>query len=139
MQQTRESQPILRLLPIGGLAAVVVGLMMDVDRSRLVNGVVNHFTHSNDNAETCQGDVNWNVIISRDQLSTFLTISEREYKARVQDVLRMPYCYLSPLEVRAGVQAERAVYPLAFDPKTWLVVLYEGDEYAGYQFRFTKD
>ncbi|WP_179228673.1 hypothetical protein [Leptolyngbya ohadii] len=50
-------------------------------------------------------EANANVIISREQLAQFLTISER------------------------------AVYPLAFDRQTWLVVLYEGEEYAGYQFR----
>ena len=38
-------------------------------------------------------------------------------------------------EVRAGVSAERAAYPLAFDPNTWLVVLYEDEEYVGYGFK----
>jgi hypothetical protein len=133
MQQTREPQsPILRLLPVGGLAAVVLGLMMDINR----NGFVNDFVPSNRSSETCQGDVQQNVIISREQLAAFLTVSERDSKAQVQSILQSPYCYLSNLEVRAGVQAERAVYPLAFDPKTWLVVLYEGEEYVGYQFRF---
>ncbi|NJP12002.1 MAG: hypothetical protein HC866_23115 [Leptolyngbyaceae cyanobacterium RU_5_1] len=29
-------------------------------------------------------------------------------------------------------------YPLAFDPQTWFIVLYEGDEYAGYSFSFRR-
>lgn len=120
--------PLLRLLPIGGLVAIVFSLAMDVNRSS--------FSRVNPTPEACTGAINSTVNISREQLAAFLTISERDAKQRVQDILQTPYCYLPGLEVRAGVQAERAVYPLAFDPKTWLVVLYEEDEYAGYQFRF---
>jgi hypothetical protein len=136
MQQTREPQPILRLLPIGGLAAAVVGLMLDINYLEAVQGVMNRFIQQAGNSETCRGEINQSVIISRDQLAAFLTISERDAKPRVQEILQSPYCYLSNVEIRAGVQAERAVYPLAFDPKTRLVVLYEGEEYAGYQFQF---
>ncbi|NJR40997.1 MAG: hypothetical protein HC781_21845 [Leptolyngbyaceae cyanobacterium CSU_1_4] len=85
-------------------------------------------------AETCQGAVNEDVIISREQLAEFLTISERDPRTRVEEVLQEPYCQLPSLSVRAGAIAERLVYPLAFDPKTWLVVLYEESEYAGYRF-----
>jgi hypothetical protein len=136
MQQTREPQPILRLLPIGGLAAAVVGLMLDINYLEAVQGVMNRFIQQASNSETCRGEINQSVIISRDQLAAFLTISERDAKPRVQEILQSPYCYLSNVEIRAGVQAERAVYPLGFDPKTRLVVLYEGEEYAGYQFQF---
>lgn len=127
-----EPNPILRLLPIVGLAAIVTGLMLDVGRS----------TPSQANSapeETCVGETNDGVVLSREQLAAFLTISERDAKARVQELLQAPYCNLSNLEIRAGIPAERAVYPLAFDPKTWLVVLYEEDEYAGYQFRFAQE
>jgi hypothetical protein len=84
--------------------------------------------------ETCQGAVSEGVVISREQLAEFLTISERDPRTRVEDVLKAPYCQLPSLSVRAGAIAERLVYPLAFDPKTWLIVLYEEDEYAGYRF-----
>jgi hypothetical protein len=84
--------------------------------------------------ETCQGAVSEGVIISREQLAEFLTISERDPRTRVEEVLKAPYCQLPGLSVRAGATAERLVYPLAFDPKTWLIVLYEEDEYAGYRF-----
>ncbi|NJO41188.1 MAG: hypothetical protein HC769_05200 [Cyanobacteria bacterium CRU_2_1] len=127
MNHAEVGQSILRLLPVGGLMAVVFGLMLDVNRDAIgrVNG----------NIEACQDEVNPNIVLSREQLAVFLTVSERDSKARVQEILQVPYCNLATLEVRAGVAAERAVYPLAFDPKTWLIVLYENDEYAGYQFR----
>ncbi|GAB4373606.1 MAG: hypothetical protein Kow00121_17020 [Elainellaceae cyanobacterium] len=128
MKQTETTPLVFRLLPIGGIVAVVVGLVTDLDRSASVS--------ANYTSEPCVGEVNPEVILSREQLAAFLTISERDSKARVQEVLQMPYCYLPNLEIRAGVEAERVVYPLAFDPKTWLVVLYEQEEYAGYQFRF---
>jgi hypothetical protein len=122
--------PILRLLPIAGLAAVAVGLLMDIGRTSSAD--------AGRTTEVCMGEVNDGVIISREQLAAFLTISERDRKARVQELLQTPYCHLPNLEIRAGVPAERVVYPLAFDPNTWLVVLYEEEEYAGYQFRFAQ-
>lgn len=121
----------MRLFLLGGALAVIAGLTMDIRETIAANGV-------NRRPENCTGTVNPDAVISRDQLATFLTISERGAKATVQDVLQVPYCQLPALEVRAGVPAERAVYRLAFDPQTWLVVLFEGDEYAGYQFRISR-
>lgn len=127
-----EPNPFLRLLPIVGLAAVVAGLLLDVSRSAPGQAA------NNAPDEACVGEINPDVVLSREQLAAFLTISERDAKDRVQELLQIPYCNLANLEIRAGIPAERAVYPLAFDPKTWLVVLYEEDEYAGYQFRFAQ-
>lgn len=84
--------------------------------------------------ETCQGAVNEGVVISRQQLIEFLTISERDPRTRVEEILKAPYCQLPSLEVRAKAIAERFVYPLAFEPQTWLIVLYEENEYAGFRF-----
>ncbi|WP_088891350.1 hypothetical protein [Leptolyngbya ohadii] len=113
---------------IAGMVVGLAALVMDVRR-----GVpLDRFT---ERPEDCQGEANANVIISREQLAQFLTISERDSKAKVEQVLQTPYCLLPSLEIRAGTPSERAVYPLAFDRQTWLVVLYEGEEYAGYQFR----
>lgn len=117
----------MRLFLLGGAIAVIAGLSTDIQKT-----IAAQQTARPDN---CAGAVNNQAMISRDQLATFLTISERRPKAEVQDVLQAPYCQLPGLEIRAGVPAERAVYPLAFDPRTWLVVLFEGDEYAGYQLR----
>ncbi len=120
----------MRLCLLGGALAVIAGLTMDMRK------VIS--MEQTRRPENCVGQVNETATISRDQLATFLTVSERGSKATVQDILQMPYCELSGLEVRAGVPAERSVYRLAFDPQTWLVVLYEGDEYAGYQFRVSR-
>lgn len=118
----------LRLFLLGGALAVIAGLTIDIRE-------VISMERANRRPENCAGEINADATVSRDQLATFLTVSERGSKATVQDILQIPYCELSNIEIRAGVPAERAVYRLAFDPQTWLVVLYEGDEYAGYQFR----
>ncbi|MEM7064958.1 MAG: hypothetical protein AAF572_17585 [Cyanobacteria bacterium P01_B01_bin.77] len=74
--------------------------------------------------------------LSRDQLVQLLTIPERGTKEQVRKVVSEPYCQLPALNVRSGVTAEREAYPLAFDPGTSLVILYEDNEYAGYRFNF---
>lgn len=86
--------------------------------------------------DVCQGKVEQRVVLSRDQLSRLLTVPERASRSQVRQVVNQPYCQLQSLKVRAGATAQREAYPLAFDPNTWLVVLYEGDEYAGYSFSF---
>jgi len=89
---------------------------------------------SNDCAEIVQPE----TVLSREQLSQLLTIPERDRKERVRAIISEPYCRLAQVEIRQGVVAEREVYPLAFDPQTWFVVLYEGKEYAGYSFVFRR-
>jgi hypothetical protein len=118
----------MKLLLIGALLLPLLGiLLLDVRQGNPFSSMVRQ-------VESCQGTVAEGVVISREQLAEFLTISERDARSRVEELLQTPYCQLPNLEVRAGVAAERMVYPLAFDPKTWLIVLYEGDEYAGYRF-----
>ncbi|NEP56247.1 MAG: hypothetical protein F6K31_04385 [Symploca sp. SIO2G7] len=75
------------------------------------------------------------AVLSRQQLTQLLTVPERENRQAIEEIAAEPYCTLAAIEVRAGVMAERAVYPLAFDPNTWLVVLYEEEEYVGYGFK----
>ncbi len=86
--------------------------------------------------EVCQEIVQSKAILSRDQLTKLLAVPERSPKAQVRQVVKEPYCQLPAAELRAGVSSRREVYPLAFDMQTWIVVLYEGDEYAGYSFSF---
>ena len=86
--------------------------------------------------DRCETIVQADAKLSREQLANLLTIPERDTKARVRQVVEEPYCQLPELKVRSGVLAERESYPLAFDPKTQLVILYENDEYAGYRFSF---
>ncbi len=84
----------------------------------------------------CNTVVSNEATLSREQLATLLTIPERDAKTRVRQIVSEPYCQLPTLKVRSGVDAEREAYPLAFDPGTTLVILYENDEYAGYRFSF---
>ena len=64
-----------------------------------------------------------------------LAVPERDSKSRSREIIQEPYCTLSALNIRAGVEADREAYPLAFEPNTTLVILYENDEYAGYRFK----
>ncbi|NEQ97946.1 MAG: hypothetical protein F6K30_14705 [Cyanothece sp. SIO2G6] len=88
--------------------------------------------------ELCQTVLQPNAVLSRDHLAQLLVVSERSPKATVRQVIAEPYCQLPTLQLRAGVPAEREAYPLEFDPDTWFVVLYEGDEYAGFDFSFRR-
>jgi hypothetical protein len=86
----------------------------------------------------CQEIVQSKAVLSRDQLSQLLTVPERSNQAQIRQIVKEPYCKLSSIDVRAGISSRREAYPLAFDSQTWLVVLYEGDEYAGYDFTFRR-
>lgn len=88
------------------------------------------------NSDLCAEMVQSAAVLSREQLVKLLSIPERTERKSVRSVISEPYCQMPNLDIRAGVQAEREAYPLAFDPKTWLVLLYEEGEYAGYAFRF---
>lgn len=85
--------------------------------------------------DLCQNIISNQAVLSRQQLTQLLTVPERENRQVIEAIVEEPYCTLAAIEVRAGVEAERAAYPLAFDPNTWLVVLYEDEEYVGYGFK----
>lgn len=121
--------PTMHPLLIGGLVFAFVGLAFDL-------GQVLPMASNASRHETCEGSVNEQVNLSRTQLAQFLTISERDSRDKVNQIVGAPYCQLQSLQIRAGVTAERQVYPLAFDPQTRLVILYEGQEYAGFRFSF---
>ncbi|MEM1280749.1 MAG: hypothetical protein AAGG53_12195 [Cyanobacteria bacterium P01_H01_bin.152] len=111
------------------LAALVVGPKPMMNRS----------VDSATDRVVCQETVQAKSVLSRAELSELLAISERAPKADVQAVIEEPYCTLPPVEVREGVTAQRVAYPLEFNPETWFVVLYEGDEYAGFDFSFSRN
>lgn len=87
-------------------------------------------------AFTCIRQEQPKSLVSRDQVKKLLETDLQASKSTVQEFLNAPYCVLSPGKTEAGLPAEREAYPLEFDPQTWLVVLYEGDRYVGYDFRF---
>lgn len=90
-------------------------------------------------SDVCQQRVHSQSVLSRGELSKLLSVPERSARDAVRQVVEAPYCTLSPVELREGVAAEREAYPLAFDPQTWLIVLYEDGEYAGYDFSFYRE
>lgn len=79
----------------------------------------------------CAEIVTPDALLSRERILKLMTLAEGTNKARVHGVLKAPYCRLKPMTVRAGVAAEREVYPLEFDPKIWAIILYEDDNYVG--------
>lgn len=83
----------------------------------------------------CQEVVQPEAVVSRDQLARLLTVPERGERPKVREIVKEPYCRMPTLNIRAGAATERDAYPLAFDPNTWLVVLYEEEAYVGYGFK----
>ncbi|NEQ49975.1 MAG: hypothetical protein F6K11_07570 [Leptolyngbya sp. SIO3F4] len=89
-----------------------------------------------DTQNQCEATVQSSAVLSRSQLAELLTIPERANQQSVKDIVSEPYCQMPAIEVRDGVTAKREAYPLAFAPRTWLVMLYEEEEYAGFSFSF---
>lgn len=124
--QTPNSRPLV----MGMLGVAFLGVLLDLGNWLPTLSLPSR------SQEACQGAVQADVALSREQLAQLLAVPERDSRSRVSEIVGVPYCQLQSLQVRAGVAAERQVYPLAFDPTTRLVILYEGDEYAGYRFSF---
>lgn len=139
MVHTSHSQPAqwfwsIKPLLAGGLMLALVELLFDFQGMKTF---LSQPTAPDSNPiRGCESMVQESARLSRAQLAQLLTIPERDSKARVRQVVEQPYCTLPTLKVRSGVEAEREAYPLEFDPKTTLVILYENDEYAGYRFSF---
>lgn len=104
--------------------------------SLLFNISVHVQASATDTQDHCQQIVQSSAVLSRSQLAELLTIPERSSQQSIKDIVAEPYCQMLTIELRDGVAAKREAYPLAFAPKTWLVMLYEGDEYAGFSFSF---
>ncbi len=126
--QKLSPKPLLAV----SLTMILAALLFDF------NGLKTFLPSSNTISQqtNCNSVVSDNAQLSREQLAQLLTIPERDAKSRVRQVVSEPYCQLPTLKVRSGVDAEREAYPLAFDPGTTLVILYENNEYAGYRFSF---
>ena len=132
-QTSKLPQPSpLKSLIAGGMIVTAALVLVDIQNMR------SWLSRSTDaiNDKACQEYVQTDATLSREQLAQLLIIPERDSKERVREVVAEPYCRLAALTVRAGVNAEREAYPLEFDPKTQLVILYENNEYAGYRFNF---
>ncbi|MBD2020966.1 hypothetical protein H6F43_12330 [Leptolyngbya sp. FACHB-36] len=122
-----DHTPILpKQLMAGGTLLLALGLLLDLQTLPSFN------QKSSD--EPCQTVVQSQARLSRAQLAQLLTVPEGNRKQRVRAIVKDPFCKLADLQVRAGAVAQREAYPLEFDPETWLVVLYEGEQYVGYRF-----
>lgn len=126
--QKLGNKPLL----LASFAMVFASLL--VDFKNLPGGLM--ASTSGENDSDCSQVISDTSRLSRAQLAQLLTIPERDTKEKVRQVVSEPFCQLPTLNVRSGVAAEREAYPLAFDPGTTLVILYENNEYAGYRFSF---
>ncbi|TVP69280.1 MAG: hypothetical protein EA342_03755 [Leptolyngbya sp. LCM1.Bin17] len=125
------SPEVIKPFLAGGLLLALIGLVFDFQGARRwwsASGVAA--------TPSCEAIVRSDAQLSREQLAKLLTVPERGSKETVREIVAEPYCRMASLPVRSGVTAEREAYPLAFDPSTQLIILYENDEYAGYRFRF---
>ena len=123
----KNHSALLTRLAAGGALLLTLGLLLPSLPS---------FGTKKSGGEGCQEEVQKQAKLSRDQLARLLTVSEGSKKQRIREIVKEPYCKLSDLQVRVGATAQREAYPLEFDPQTWFVILYEGDQYAGYRFSF---
>lgn len=116
----------LKQLLAGGAALLAVGLFFDL-------GSLPSWG-SKKSIAACQPVLPSQAKLSRQQLALLLVVPEGDSKSKIRQIVKEPHCKLSSLQVRAGATAERESYLLDFDSQTQLVVLYEGDQYAGYRF-----
>lgn len=128
-QRSRGGSGVNYLLA-GGSMLALMGMLIDMRQVIKFPGQTA--------STVCEAIVQPQAVLSRAQLSQLLSVPERDSKESVRAIVAEPYCNLPAVELRAGVPAEREAYPLEFDPKTWFVVLYENNEYAGYDFVFQR-
>ncbi|NEP17376.1 MAG: hypothetical protein F6J97_10790 [Leptolyngbya sp. SIO4C1] len=83
-------------------------------------------------AAVCQTVIQADARLSREQLSRLLSVPQSSSKEAISRITDQPYCVLKAAEPNQ----QREAYPLAFDPKTWLVIQYEQESYSGYDFIF---
>lgn len=136
--QSKPQKPwfkLLKMLPIkpepllvGGALFAAIGLAISQVENVPLNRVPNPDLF-------CQEIVQPKAKVSREQLAQLLTVPERGARPKVQGIVKEPYCRMSNVTIRAGATTERVAYPLATDPQTWLVILYEGETYVGYGFK----
>ncbi|MEM6426281.1 MAG: hypothetical protein AAGF66_15715 [Cyanobacteria bacterium P01_H01_bin.119] len=132
-QSRAESGGMGKAFLLGGIVCTLVALVVDFQG---VRGMLFRSQTATVTGDRCASLQKADATLSREKLAQVLAIPERDSKAKVQEIVGEPYCTLPELKVRSGVSANREAYPLAFDPKTQLVILYENDEYAGYRFHF---
>jgi hypothetical protein len=127
MKTFQLNRSLPKSLIAGGSAVVAAGLMMDL------YGLPSLNLRQGINRD-CQQIVRSEARLTKEQLARLLVIPEGSNQQSVREIVQEPHCKLSSLQVRVGATAQREAYPLEFDSNTRLIVLYEGDQYAGYRF-----
>jgi hypothetical protein len=112
---------------VGGSVLLAIGLMMDQFGWPSLGG-------RKSVGQSCQEVVRSQATLTQKQLAQLLAVPEGDKKERIREIIKEPYCKLQSLQIRAGATAQREAYPLEFDRSTWLVILYEGEQYTGYRF-----
>ncbi len=120
-------QPRSRQVLLAGGSVVALAVMVITPQS---------LSNPSEGAAECQTHVDKESRLSRVELSELLKVEAQSPKADVHAILNKPYCTLTPVRGESGKLAHREAYPLEFDLKTWLVVQYEEDKYAGFSFEF---
>ena len=135
-------KPFIKPLLAGGLLFSLIAVLLEANSVQPIlpplvsfRGLFSQDYPLKGLSKDCEESITETAALSREQLLRLLAVPERESKSRVQQIVNQPYCQLSTIQVRAGVDAIREAYPLEFDPETILVILYENDEYAGYRFK----
>jgi hypothetical protein len=127
MENRKFDRWIPKHLVAGGSVLLAAGLLVDFHL------LPSSLLGKKNSGEACQQVLQSQTKLSREQLARLLTVPEGDRKQKVREILKDPYCKLADLQIRVGAIAQREAYPLEFDPQTWLIILYEGDQYAGYR------
>lgn len=136
LKQLKLPKIKVETLLLGGALVAAIGLVFSQPDSEPKS-------NAPDPNQFCQEIVQPKASVSREQLAKLLTVPERgdnpigipSDRAKVQRILKSPYCRMPSLSIRAGATTERDAYPLASDSQTWIVVMYEGKSYVGYGFK----
>ncbi|MBF2027672.1 MAG: hypothetical protein IGS48_13035 [Oscillatoriales cyanobacterium C42_A2020_001] len=127
MERPKKRGAGIKYMLAGGTVVAALGLLMEPQSL---------FAKMTTAKTICQEVIQPKAVLSREQLSQLLTVPDRAPKEQLRQVTKSPYCRLAAVAAQSGTTPEQEVYPLAFDPQTWLIVSYEGGEYTGYTFRF---
>lgn len=79
----------------------------------------------------CIGTVNPTVRISRATLAWLITVPVGSAQREVMGQLGAPYCLFSDVDGFI-----RVAYPCEWDPSTWILIVFQKQQYAGYDFNF---
>jgi hypothetical protein len=111
------SLPVLMLV-------VILGAIGAIAKSPTPSTISNKST-------PCAATGNTTARISRADLAWLIEVPVGSDRASMMRRLGTPYCFL-----HNGNDLIKVTYPGAWEPSTWIVVIYQGDRYAGYDLSY---